>query len=101
MNYVLFTIWEAFFNRRMNQIKQIVNKVVSRAKSPNEAIRADMQLVPTNPYNLVGTNITSIYGGRATKDNWHDSASRSLKVPSGRGSEHWTSCDDADQTTTV
>ena len=101
MNYVLFTIWEGLFNRQMNQIKQIVNKVVSRPESANATVRADLQNVPTNPYNLVGSNITSIYGGRATKENWHDSASRPLKVAKRRKSDYWTSCDEDDQSGTL
>mmetsp|Transcript_627 Transcript_627/g.848 ORF Transcript_627/g.848 Transcript_627/m.848 type:complete len:153 (+) Transcript_627:790-1248(+) len=100
MNYMLYTIWEAIFNRRMNQIKQIVEKVVSRPKSLNETVRADMQFLASNPYNLVGCNITSIYGGRVTKDNWHDSANRVLKTTQGANA-HYTSCDDADLGTTV
>jgi len=84
-------------------IKRIVDKVVSRPNSTNEAVRADMQFVESNPYNLVGCNITSIYGGMATKENWYDSATRSLRVPnsSRKSSELWTSCDESDTLTTL
>ena len=100
LNYFLYTMWEAFFNRNQNKIKSIVDKVVSRPKSSGETVRADMQFVASNPYNLALCNITSLYGGRVTKDNWYDSANRVLRAPRN-SSAHYTSCDDADDMGTV
>ena len=99
LNYFLWTVYEAVLNRRRNQIKNIVDKVVSRPNSAAEAVRADMSIVASNPYNIVGCNITSLYGGYVTKETWKNSANRVLKPPSAKGkrnSELWTSCDESD-----
>ena len=103
LNYFLFTAYEAVFNRRRNQIKRIVDKVVSRPNSSQEAVRADMSTVPSNPYNLVACNITSLYGGYVTKETWKNSANRVLKPPSQRkrNSDTWTSCDESDSMSMV
>ena len=78
LNYCLFSFYEAIIKRERNQVKNYVDKVVCRPDSENEAVRADMSCVATNPYNLVGCNISSLYGGQVTKDSWESSANRQL-----------------------
>ena len=62
-----------------------------------------MSTVPSNPYNLVACNITSLYGGYVTKETWKNSANRVLKPQSAkkRSSEMWTSCDESDHMSMV
>lgn len=62
-----------------------------------------MSTVPSNPYNLVACNITSLYGGYVTKETWKNSANRVLKPPSQRkrNSDTWTSCDESDSMSMV
>lgn len=76
LNYCLFSFYEAVIKRERNQVKNYVDKVVSRPDSENEAVRADYSCVTSNPYNLVGCNIASCYGGQVTKDSWDSSARR-------------------------
>ena len=77
-------------------MKNHIDRVVSRPDT-TEAVRADMSLVKNNPYNFAASNITSMYGGYVTKENWKASSNRSLKPPSAKtkSSELWTSCDEA------
>ena len=62
-----------------------------------------MAQVPTNPYNLVATNIHSVYGGFGNRDTWKASAGRVLRTPSKKagsakgGFNHHTSCDETTQ----
>ena len=77
-------------------MKNHIDRVVSRPDS-TEAVRADMSLIKNNPYNFAASNITSMYGGYVTKENWKASSNRSLKPPTAKtkSSELWTSCDEA------
>jgi len=70
LNYAFLTFIEGCFCRRRNSMKSKVKRIVSRQNSDSEAIRADLSVVPTNPYNMVCQNISSMYGGRVTKENW-------------------------------
>lgn len=54
-----------------------------------------MPAVISNPYNLVCSNITSMYGGMITKDSWKASGQRKLKVNNKKKrNADWTSCDE-------
>jgi len=66
--YFIFTAYEGLINWRKNQVKSYVNRVVSRPKSDKSRVVADMEYVQGSPYNLCGTNITSLYGGWVTRD---------------------------------
>ena len=66
--YVIFTAYEGIINWRKNQLKNMVNRVVSRPKSDKSRVVADMDWVKGSPFNLCGTNITSLYGGWVTRD---------------------------------
>ena len=95
--YFLFSAYEAVAKRGQNQIKSLVDKVVCRPNTEQETVRADMGVLTSNPYNLVGCNITSLYGGYVTKETWKNSANRVLKPKKQtRSSELWTSCDESD-----
>ena len=68
MYYALFTAYEVFLNGRKNQLKNMMTRIVSRPSSDNKRVIADMNFVKGSPFNLAGTNITSLYGGWVTRD---------------------------------
>ena len=83
-------------------MKSKVLRVVSRPGTEQEAVRADMTSLMNNPYNLVCSNITSMYGGYITKDSWKESSQRKLKVdPKKKRNADMTSCDEEDSTSLV
>lgn len=96
-NHVLFTFYEGCLCRRRNSIKNQVKRVVSRPNTEEEAVRADISKLPTNPYNLVATNIHSVYGGLGNRETWKNSSARVLRHPSIKKKESnvmHTSCDE-------
>ena len=68
--YFILGAYEGLINWRKNQVKNMVNRVLSRPEANEPKVVADLKNVQSNPYNLVGCNITSLYGGMIDKETW-------------------------------
>lgn len=78
-------------------MKRQVKRVVSRPNTEEEALRADISILQSDPYNVVAMNIHSVYGGYGGRENWKNSAGRVLRTPSSKESHLQTSCDETTQ----
>ena len=94
--YFILGAYEGLINWRQNQVKNMVSRVVSRPDNPEPKVVADMQGVQHNPYNLVGCNITSMYGGMINKESWTDSKQLDPERKKMQKANYATSCDESD-----
>ena len=77
----------------------MVNRVLSRPDAAEPKVVADMSHVKSNPYNLVGCNITSLYGGMINRETWRESQYKLMdpeKKLKKMNSSYVTSCDESD-----